>query len=415
MTDRTRSSLDSALLRGLTQRRFSRREFLRYTGMGAAAMGLAACGVKGTARTGATSSPVDFKKIYGGGKKGTLDFANWPDYIDLDENGNSPTLQAFTKETGIKVNYTEAIADNESFLPKVLPALQAGQDTGYDLMVITNGSPLDRLLKGGYLTPLDHSFLPNFEANASPKVKSPPYDPGNRYTVAWQSGLTGIGWNSKKISRPITSFNDLFDPAFKGKVGFFKNLQDYPNGTLVGMGIDPQKSTPAQWQQAADLIARHRDEGQFKSFYDNNYIDILENGDIWITQAWSGDIQIAQLSEKDGGDGYPEMRFVVPNEGGLIWTDNMCIPLNAKHPVDAIMMMNFVYKPEVAAGLTDYIQYISPVPAAQQILEKTDPEVADNHEVFPTAADLAKWFPYRVFRSNDEEEHWNSVFGPVTS
>jgi len=412
--------IDPALWRGLTQRRFSRRDLLKYTGYGAGSAGLAAflaaCGVSGTA-TKHTTPPVSaveafWKKQH---KTGTLNFANWPDYIDKDDNGNSPTLLKFTQQTGIKVSYHEVIADNEVFLPKVLPALQAGQDTGYDLMVITNGDPLDELLKPGYLIPLDHSYLKTFEQYANPKIKNPPYDPGNQYTVAWQSGLTGIGWNSKKIKRPITTFFDLFDPAFKGKVGFFENLQDYPNAILVAMGLNPQTSTQDEWKKAADMVLEQFNKGQFRHFYNNNYIDALENGDIWIPQAWSGDIQIAQLSVADGGDGYPEMRFVIPKEGGLIWTDNMCIPQHAQHPVDAIMMMDFVYQPQVAAEMTDYIQYISPVPAAQQILQGSDPAVANNHEVFPTTDDLAHWFPYKVFKDNAETEAWKTIFGAVTN
>src|SRR6266508_4259678 len=182
---------DPALLRGFTQRRLSRRGFLRVAGVGAGAMALAACGVSGTApkpaaTTGSGSgspSPEDLSKFYGDGKPaGQLNFANWEDYIDVDESGASPTLQQFTKQTGIKVEYKTVIADNDSFLARIIPVLQNGQDTGFDIIVITNGGPVERMIKLGFLTPLDHQYLPNFKANASESVTDPSYDPGNRYS-----------------------------------------------------------------------------------------------------------------------------------------------------------------------------------------------------------------------------------------
>ena len=180
--------IDPALLRGLTQRRVSRRDVLKGMGAGAGAMGLtaflAACGVSGTSKSSpppsGSPSPDVLKKIYGNGTPaGQLNFANWEAYIDVNSKGKSPTLLQFTKETGIKVSYKTVINDNDPFLAKIIPVLQSGGDTGYDLMVITNGGPVERMIKLGFLTPLDHQYLPNFEANASVAVKNPSYDPGN--------------------------------------------------------------------------------------------------------------------------------------------------------------------------------------------------------------------------------------------
>ena len=410
--------IDPALWRGLTQRRISRRDMLKYTGMGAGALALASCGVRGSAKPAATNSAVNFSKIYDSGKPaGILNFANWEDYIDVDSKGNSPSLEKFTKATGIKVNYKTVINDNEPFLAKIIPVLQAGQDTGYDLIVITNGGPVERMIRLGYLTPLDHKYLPTWDANADPKTKNPNYDPGNKYTVVWQSGFTGIGYNSKVITTPPTSFKDLLNPAYKGKVGMFSNNQDMPCPALTYMGFDIDRSTPDQWKQAAALVTKARDDGIIRSFYDQSYINALENGDTVITQAWSGDIYIASQPKSVGGDGYPEMKFVFPQEGPIYWHDNMCIPLHAQHPVDAITYMNFVYQPDIAAMMADFIWYVTPVPAAQQVVldQIDDPAVANSPLIFPTTEDLAQAKQYKVFKSPQEEDDWNSVWQPVYS
>jgi spermidine/putrescine transport system substrate-binding protein len=420
-------NMDPALLRGLTQRRLTRRDLLKYAGAGAGAMGLsaflAACGVGGTSSGGSPTpsgsvAANELKKIYGDGKPaGTLNFANWEDYIDVDAKGNSPSLQQFTQQTGIKVNYKTVINDNDPFLAKIIPVLQAGQDTGYDLIVITNGGPVDRMISLGYLTPLDQQFLPNWAANADPATKNPNYDPGNKYSIVWQSGFTGIGYNSKVVKTPPTSFNDLLNPAYKGKVGMFGNDQDMPCPALNWMGFDIDTSTPDQWQQAADKVTQARDAGIIRQFYDQSYINALENGDTVITQAWSGDIFIAAASKDLGGDGFPEMKFVFPKEGPIYWHDNMCIPLHAQHPVDAITYMNYVYDPKVAAMMADFIWYVTPVPAAKDIVlnDIKDPEVANSPLVFPSTEDLAKAKQYKFFKSPDEKDQWDGIWQPVYS
>jgi spermidine/putrescine transport system substrate-binding protein len=428
MTEQPRP-IDPALLRGLTQRRFSRREVLKYAGIGAGAIGLeaflAACGVSGSKATnspGATPSAAELAKIYGDGTPaGILNFGNWEDYIDLDAKqkptGPGTTLDKFTKDTGIKVNYTTPITDDDPFLAKIIPVLQAGQDTGYDLINIDNGGYIERLIRLGFLTPLDHKYLPTFEANASPSVKNPSFDPGNTYSVAWQSGFTIIGYNSKAIDTPPTSFADLLNPKYKDKVGMFKNNQDLPGAALVYLGYDIQTSTPDQWKKAAELLTKQRDDGIVRSYYDQSYIDALENGETLITQAWSGDLFIAAASKDIGGDGFPEVKAAIPKEGGILWTTSLCIPVRAQHPVDAIKYMDFVYRPEIAAQLADWIWYVSPVPAAKDIVlnDLDDPDVGNSPLVFPSTQDLAQSHKYKVFKDQGELDEWNSIFQPIYS
>jgi spermidine/putrescine transport system substrate-binding protein len=427
MTDRpSHPMIDPALLRGLTMRRVSRRRMLQGMGVGAGALALAACGVSGTANKTtappggsgppATPSADVLKEIYGDGTPaGELVFANWEDYIDVDANNDSPTLQQFTEATGIKVTYKTDVNDNDPFLARLIPVLQSGGDPGYDLIVITNGGPVERMIKLGFLTPLDHQYLPNFEANASDAVMNPSYDPGNTYSTAWQSGFTVIGYNKDAVPDPPKSFADLLDPKYKGKVGMFGNNQDLPCAALVYLGFDIQTSTPDQWRQAAEILTKQRDDGIVRAYYDQGYIDKLEQGDTIISQAWSGDLFIAAAATDLGGDGHPEIQAAIPTEGGILWTDNMCIPKGAKHPVDAITMMNFVYDPKIAAQLADFIWYVSPVPAAKDVVlnDLKDPDVANSPLVFPSLDDLAKSHKYKVFKDQAEEDEWNSIFQPI--
>ena len=421
--------VDPALLRGITERRFSRRDLLRYAGYGAGGVVLTsflqACSVKGAApaktplKPGTSPSAIDYSKYYGNGQAaGTLNFANWPAYIDVNSKGKSPTLMDFTKATGTRVNYKEVINDNDPFLAKILPVLQSGQDTGYDLMVLTNGGFVEKLINLGYLIPLDPKYLPNFEQYASVGVKNPNYDPGNQFSVAWQSGYTGIAYNSKVVTTPPTSFMDLINATqYKGKVGMFGNDQDLPCPALVAMGFDIDKSTPDQWQKAADLLKKQKDAGIVRNYYDQSYLDALTRGDLVLSQAWSGDIFQASAPKAYGGLGHSELKFVFPNEGGILWTDNMCIPVHAQHPVDAIKFMDFVYQPKIAAQIADYVWYISPVPAAKDIVlnQLDDPTAANSPLIFPSEQDLAQAHKYKVFKSTAEHDQWDNIFQPIYS
>jgi spermidine/putrescine transport system substrate-binding protein len=408
--------IDPALLRGLTMPRISRRAALRGAGaLGASAL-LAACGVSGTDEGEAPQAPSFWASQT---KAGVLNFANWPLYMDQDKvKGKTvyPSLVDFTKETGIKVNYKEVINENDAFLGKINPSLKAGQDTGWDLIVITNGGSIEKLIRQNFLTELDQSKLPNFQQNADPAVKNPTYDPGNKYTVAWQSGLTGLAYNPKLTKRPITSFNDLFDPAFKGKITMFGDDTDFPTLTMIGLGIDPAKSTEEDWRRTADKMTELKP--QLREFIDNaGEAEVLSSGNAWISMAYSGDIFILNNS------GSPDIKFVVPQEGAVLWTDNMAIPKAAKHPLDAITYMDYVYRPEVAAKLTEYIAYITPVPAAKEQLQakaatasgedkQTLEGLIDSPLVFPVAADLAKTKRYRVL-TVEEEQVWDRIFQPI--
>lgn len=410
--------MDPAFLRGLTQKRITRRSALQGAGFASMAAFLAACGI-GSKPTVVSHTNWVWDKAT---KAGVLDFANWPLYIDVVETKGKttyPTLEQFTQDTGIKVNYSEPIQDNNSFFAKEAPILQQGQSIGYDIIVVTNGIFLTDYMAKGWLTELDPTKLPNFTQYAAPRVQARDFDPGNKFTIPWQSGFTGIGYNPALTKREITSFNDLFDPAFKGKVGMFSENQDTGNLALLGIGVKPEKSTPADWQKAADKLKQQRDQGIVRKYYDQSYIDALSKGETAISMAWSGDIFQANLSA-----GNNNLKFVIPDEGGVIWTDNMCIPLGASHPLDAITYMNWVYQPRIAATMAEYIEYITPVPGAQDFIKQDaaaakDPadkasllELSTDPAIFPTQDLLAKTSYYRVLNAA-ETTQWNSIFNSV--
>jgi spermidine/putrescine transport system substrate-binding protein len=407
------------LLRGLTTPRISRRRMLQLGGLAALGLPLAGCSIPGSSgsKLGLTAARKEIAKFWAHQKKtGTLDFANWPLYIDVGSKPSiHPSLNLFTKQTGIHVSYSEVINEVDTFYGKIAPVLKTGQGTGYDLMVITNGIYLDDLIERDYLIPLDQSRMANFYANASPLVKDPSFDRGNVYTMAWQSGITGIGYDPKRVGRKITSWSDLTDPKFSGKVGMFADNEDLPNSALCAIGVNPENSTEADWKKAADWLKKQRP--LVRKYYQQDYIGPLSKGDLWISMAWSGDIFQANANGAS-------LEFVVPKEGAAIWTDNMCIPAHAKHPLDAMIYMDWVYQPNIAAMLADYINYITPVPATQAIFRKdaADATSKDDKEyyqglstsplVFPKPSDFAKLHRYRVLNV-EEQKVWNALFEPI--
>lgn len=408
------------------QRRLSRRMFLRQTGRGAVIAGsalslpaiLAACGIG----PGGSSGPsAGSQAPLPSAPAGTLDFANWPAYIDIDEEtGDYPTLAKFTEESGIEVAYTEAINDNEEFFGIIQPDLAAGNPPQYDLIVMTDWM-IEKMIRLGYLEQLDKSKVGNFDANALDLYKDPWYDPGNVHSLAWQSGITGIGYNPTLTGREITTFDDLLDPEFAGRVGLFSEMRDTMSLALLSLGIEPEEATVDQAAQAKDKLLEAAQAGQFRNFYGNDYYDELANGNLAVTVAWSGDVSQMKLYDN------PDVEFVVPDTGGMLWIDNMAIPVNAAHPLDAHMMMNFWYDIENAVPLTEYVGYFSPVTGVtERVLEDADAAEAEGDQEWadalrvisatanPTDEVLANVHNYRKL-TEEEEAEWNDLFNEVVA
>ncbi|MGC4952766.1 polyamine ABC transporter substrate-binding protein [Actinomadura citrea] len=413
------SQFDPAFLRGLTRPRLARsdaggparRDVLRLMGAAGAGLALSACGVKGQGGKEKVSQS-DVEKYWAGKTgSGRLNWANWPGYMQDDRE----TIKAFEKETGVKVTYKEVIQEMAPWFGKIQAPLAAGQSIGFDLMVMTNGIQLEQCRQLGYLAPLDLSKLPNFQANAGPSFRNPSYDPGNAFTVPYESGVTGIAYNTKYVKEEITSIAQLFDPKYKGKVGMMGDSQELGNFGMFLLGIDPEKSTKADWEKAAAKLREQRDKGIVRKYYSQDYVDAVSKGDVWMTMAWSGDVY--SLTS-------PDVKFVVPREGGTIWTDNLCVPKTAENPVDALTLMNWLYVPENNAPLTEFINYMPPIPATQKLIAQKAEQAggADKKDltrlstsplVFPSQADLARLRHYRRLTQAEETEY-QKIFEPIS-
>jgi len=420
---RDESSIERAIARAFQpDARMSRRSFLHRTGRGAVIAGsaltlpsiLAACGINpASSGAGASAGASD--------ASGSLEWANWPLYIDIDEeDGSYPSIVAFTDQTGIEVNYTEAIQDNAEFLGTILPDLQAGNPTGWDL-ISPGGWVIERLGRLGFLEELDHSQLPNWTANAADHARDLWYDPENRYSTWWQGGITGLAYDPELTGREITTFDDLLDPEFAGRVGMFSEMRDTMSLTLLSLGIDPEEATVDQAAQARDKLLEPAQAGQFRNFYGNEYYDELANGNLALTIAWSGDV--SQMKLYDNSD----VEFVVPDSGGMLWIDNMAIPNGAAHPLDAHMMMDFWFDLENAVPLTEYVGYFSPVSGVtERVLEDADTAEAEGDTEWaealrvisatanPTDEVLANVHNYRKL-TEEEESQWNDYFNEVVA
>jgi len=368
----------------MTSQRLTRDQFLRRAAAGAGLLTvpglLQACGggsgIKSAGSTGASTTPVKTQLAK------TLNFSNWPLYIDVDKNKQHPSLQGFTKKTGVKVNYTEDINDNESFFGKIQGPLSHGQSIGRDIIVMTDSSGFPaRMIKLGWVEKLYKPAIPNI-SNLQPVQQHPAWDPNREYSLPWQSGMTGIGYDPKKVGGDLTSIDQLLtDPKLKGKITLLTEYSDTLGLIVAANGGDPAKISQADFDKAMDRIKKAVDSGQIRQFTGNDYASLLAKGDIWACFAWSGDMVQLQAD-------HPGLKWNLPESGGMIWTDNMLIPQGG-NIFTASTYMNYYYDPAVAAKVEDYVNYICPVSGADKVLEKTDPEVAKNTLIFPTKEMLA--------------------------
>jgi spermidine/putrescine transport system substrate-binding protein len=305
----------------------------------------------------------------------TLHFSNWTLYIDVKKSGH-PSLEQFQKKYGVHVDYREDINDNASFFSKIEPDLARGQSTGRDLIVMTDNSRYPSLLVDkGWVEKLDKSAIPNIK-NLVPQQRHPSWDPNRDYSLPWQSGFTGIGWN-EKLTEPVMGMGDLLgNPKLKGKVGLLTEFSDTIALVMLYNGDDPSHITDKTFNKAIATIKKAVQSGQIRQFYGNDYAPALAKSDLLATMAWSGDIVQLQADN-------PHLKWNLPDTGGDIWTDNMLIPKGGD-VYTASVYMNWVYTPKIAAEIEDYVNYVCPVLGAKEALLKQDPAIANNPLIFPT-------------------------------
>ena len=409
------SRLDPDVARTLAAAGLTRRSFLKRAGAGGLLLAggglLAACGIEGqnqaapseTAAPVASSSGAPTEAATQVAEEPQLNIENWIEYIDVDDSGQSPTLRQFTRETGIKVEYGEGINGNNEYFAKIQAQLDAGEDIGEDIIVLTDWMA-GRLIRFGWLTPLNKELIPNF-SNLKPGLRSPDFDPEREFSMPWQSGLTGIGYNPKLVGKKLTSLNDLFDPALKGQVTFLTEMRDTMGLILASMGFDPLAHEFSEYEQAIEKLDGAVQSGQIRAFTGNDYAADLAAGNIGAAIAWSGDVIQAQFEN-------PDIEWLLPAEGALLWSDNMLIPANAQHPNNAATFMNFVYDPQVAAQIVAWVNYITPVTGAQEAMADIDESLVDNELIFPTDKTLDQTFDFKSL-TPDEEREYEDLFQSV--
>ncbi len=386
-------SLDHFFDRLVSGEPISRRSVLRKMAqsgvvLGGASTFLAACG--GVEGSNSEKSSAETSNVnHPAGPIGTLVFSNWPLYID------PKVIPGWEKQYKAKMKYIEDYNDNEEFYAKVRQELEQGQGIGRDLVAPTDWMAA-RWIDQGYAVPIDKKNVPNAK-NLLQSLKHPPFDKNRDFTLPWQSGITGIGYNPKKTGRKLNSINDLFDPAFKGRVSMFTEWRDSAGLVMLGQGVDPATATKAQCSAAIEKINQENEKGQIRRFTGNDYTKDLAAGNLWACIAWSGDL--VQLKADN-----PALEFLVPDEGGMTWSDNMLIPQKPKTAYGAETFMNYVYDPDTASVIAEFVNYFCPVDGVQEILAKRNPELAKNQLIFPTAETMKKLHAYPSLSAVDERE-----------
>ncbi|MFG2038373.1 extracellular solute-binding protein [Dactylosporangium sp. NPDC048998] len=366
---------------------------------------LAACGTKPAKKPESDKAACVGTDASATEKK--INFSNWPLYIDVDSNDDKkhPSLDNFTTKTGIAVTYTEDINDNNEFFGKVRNQLQACQSIDRDLMILTDWMA-SRVVGLGWVQPFDNAKIPNFTKNVLATLRNRPWDKDMTHAAPWQSGFTGLAYNAK-VAKEIRTIDDLLTrPDLKGKVAVLSEMRDTVGLVLLSMGKDPATVTDADYEAALEKLKKAVSSGQIRKFTGNDYKEDLAKGDIAACMAWSGDI--IQINAEQG----TQVKFVTPEEGLMLWSDNMLIPAPATHKANVEQLIDYFYDPEVAAEVAASVNYICPVQGAQEAMQKIDPDMATNPLIFPDAATLAKTHPFRAL-SEDEDKKYSAKFESV--
>jgi len=392
------------MFRELVRAQLSRRSVLRGAGGAGVAAALAACG---TGDSGGTTSKPDPTVKDKSATDKVVRWANWPAYLDYDEKTKKyPTLEKFQQETGIKATYAEDIDDNDSYYGKVQGQLKNGDDIGKDVVVLTDWMA-DRMIRQGYVQELDLAKIPNSK-NLNPKLQDVDFDPGRKHSLTWQSGYAGIGYRKDKVGRELKTLDDLWAPDLKGKIVVLSEMRDTVGLIMLSQGVDISSDfSEDDFNKGLDVLQKQVDSGQIRQVKGNSYLEDLRSGNAIAAIAWSGDILLAQFEEED-----PNYVFQLPETGGTLWSDNLMVPIGSPHKANAEKLMDFYYRPDIAAEVAAYVNYICPVDGAKEEMQKIDPSLVDSPLIFPTQADLDA---VKVFRSLSpaEETTFSEAFQKV--
>jgi len=340
---------------------------------------------------------------------------NWQAYMDEDDDGNYPTLERFKSQTGYIVDYAIEIDDNDTWFAKVKDALELGSYPGFDVACPT-GWMASRLLSLGYLQQFDNANMPNKVANMSANYLGASDDPDRTYTIPWQAGFAGIGYN-KQAYKDATgkdapgSMADLWAAELKGRVGLLSEMRDSVGLVLMSQGVDissPASLTEDAFMGALEVLGQQIKSGQIYNVRGNSYLDDLASKNIIAATAWSGDITV--INYEEGTEDNPEpYGFIFPDSGVTLWADVFVTPVATEAKSKVEELINYYYDPVNAAELALWVNYITPVDGAKEVAAEIDPELAENQLIFPNAQTLAQSKAFRSL-SGQEEQRFSSAW-----
>jgi spermidine/putrescine transport system substrate-binding protein len=327
---------------------------------------------------------------------GSFRMATWLGYIDIADDLTYPSLDRFTQETGVVVDYQELIEDNEEFFVTDLAGpIESGVATGWDVVVLTDWMA-QRLADLGWLETIDTSSMINYPGNLEARYSDRAWDPDNTLAAPYLSGMTGLGFD-RTVTGPVTSVSTLFDDALAGRITYLTEMNDTIGMAAIANGDDPSTLTQAQFDAALATVTRAIRTGVGVPMNGNDYLEGMIEGDVVLALAWSGDVAgtRALLADADRDFGW-----ALPREGGMLWTENM---------TQAERFIDWYYDPANSAPIIGFVRYLSPVTGTAEALAELDPDAADDPAMFPSEAALSR---LRTFVSVDAEtrEAWEAAF-----
>jgi len=374
----------------------SRRALLGGAVGGAVALSLAACAPGEQALVAAEDiSATD----------PTVNWANWPLYLDEDDNGNYPTLEAFTAASGIAANYLVEVDDNNSYFAKVKDQLALGQDIGADTVCLTEWM-VSRWIRRGWTQPFNLDNIPNHK-NLVTDLLNPDFDPGRLSSLPWQGGFAGLVYNTDLVSTPVLSVADLWRDELKGRVVVLSEMRDTVGVIMRSQGVDITKFTADEFNAAITEIEMRVADGYIRNIKGNSYSEDLVSEDALAGIVWSGDITVLNLEA-----GYEKWKFVLPDSGGTFWNDTFMIPIGSPRKTNAEKLINWYYDPAIAAQVAAWVNYVTPVQGAYEEAIKIDPALAENQLIFPNDETLAQVHIFRSL-SDAEENEFQAAFQAI--
>jgi len=316
-----------------------------------------------------------------------LNVYNWSDYIAED------TIPNFEQEFGIKVNY-----DNYSSTDELRAKMEAGA-SGYDIIVPTDYMIPD-FIRAGIIQPINFANIPNFK-NIGGKFKNPPYDPEDKYSIPYMWGTTGIGYNSEKVES-VEGWEVMWDEKYKNRITMHHDMRELLGAGLKYLGYSNSSTSEKELKEARDILLKQKP--LVKAYTSDTYIEMLSSGDAWLANGWSGDVYQAAAENES-------ILYAIPSQGATLWVDNMCIPASAPHKYTAEIFMDYILRPEVSAGISNYVWYANPNEASYPL---TDPEIMSDPSIYPPEDVFAKLEIMAPLDSKTTDLYsrmWNEIIG----